>query len=96
MTNTRLTGNWKHKEMALLKSYEQLTRLGKLRRLRGLAENALAQHELDVREYDLIGTDTNLIYRVQTADQQQFALRVAQPGWRTLTDLQSEALSFRF
>ena len=83
-----------------MKRYEQLSRLGKLQRLRGLAENALAQYDLNVCRLALISTDTNLIYRVWTADGGQsasqsalrFALRVAQPGWRTLTDLESEAM----
>ncbi|MCB8944860.1 MAG: phosphotransferase [Ardenticatenaceae bacterium] len=75
-----------------MKTYEQLTRLGRLRRLRGLAVNALAQYELDVCGLTLVGTATNLIYRVETADHHQFALRLAYPGWRTLTDLQAEAM----
>jgi Ser/Thr protein kinase RdoA (MazF antagonist) len=75
-----------------MKDYGQLSRLGKLRRLRSLAENVLAQYDLNVCGLALIGTDTNLIYRVETADSERFALRVAQPGWRTLTDLESEAM----
>ena len=76
----------------VMKPFDELTRLGRLRRLRRLAEKALTQYALAVDRSALVGTDTNLIYRVWAKSGEQFALRVATPGWRTLHDLQSEAM----
>ena len=78
--------------MIAMKPFEKLTYLGHLRRLRQLAVSALTHYDLDVERLELVGTETNLIYRVRTAVGEQFALRVAAPGWRTLQDLQSEAM----
>ena len=76
----------------ILKSYEQLTIKGKLRRLRGLAEDALRQFGVTAVRLRLVGTDTNLIYRVWAGDGQQFALRIANPKWRGADTAVSEAL----
>jgi Ser/Thr protein kinase RdoA (MazF antagonist) len=73
-------------------AYEELSRQGRLRRLRRLAEAALTHYQVDVSGLQLMNAGTNLMYRVKTADHQHFALRLAQPGWRSLTDLQSEAM----
>jgi len=75
-----------------VKPYEQLTLTGKLRRLRGLAEDALRQFAVTAVRFKLIGTDTNLIYRVWADDGQQFALRIANPAWRGVDATVSEAL----
>ena len=77
---------------SLLKNYEQLTRRGRLRRLRGLALGALEHYGLKVAGCALVATDTNLIYRVAAADGSTYALRIATPNWRTETDLRSETL----
>jgi Ser/Thr protein kinase RdoA (MazF antagonist) len=75
-----------------LKPIEQLTRLGKIRRQRAYARQALAQYPIEVRRADLIGTDTNLIYRVVTTDGKRYILRLAFPGWRTPENAMSEVL----
>ncbi|MBK8903306.1 MAG: phosphotransferase [Anaerolineaceae bacterium] len=75
-----------------MKPYEQLSLQGKLRRLRGLAENALRQFGVTAVRLKLIGTDTNLIYRVWADDGRQFALRVANPKWRGVDAAVSEAM----
>jgi len=75
-----------------MKPFHQLTRRGKVRRLRGLAINALQQYALEVAEVRLVGVYTNTLYRVRTIDRRAYLLRVCTPGWRTLTDLQSEAM----
>ncbi len=73
-----------------MKPYEQLTIKGTLRRLRGLAEDALRQFGVTAVRLQLIGTDTNLIYRVWSDDGQQFALRIANPAWRGVETAVSE------
>jgi Ser/Thr protein kinase RdoA (MazF antagonist) len=77
---------------SLLKPYEQLTPGGKLRRLRALAADALRQFGVTAVRFKLIGTDTNLIYRVWADDGRQFALRIANPKWRGVDAAVSEAL----
>ncbi|MCA9917781.1 MAG: phosphotransferase [Anaerolineales bacterium] len=75
-----------------MKPYEELTSKGKLRRLRGLAVDALRLFGVTAVSLKLIGTDTNLIYRVWTDDDQQFALRIASPEWRGADTAVSEAM----
>lgn len=72
--------------------YEQLTAAGKLRRLHALAETALAHYELDEPSLQFHAARTNAHYRVTTRQGQRLFLRVGRPGWRTLRDLQSEAM----
>lgn len=72
--------------------FDRLTRLGKLRRLRSYARRALARYPIDIRRADLIGTDTNLIYRVTATTGERYALRLAFPGWRSPENLRSEVL----
>lgn len=74
-----------------MKSYADLTRAGKLRRLRALAESALQQYDLKDPVLTYHTFATNLLYRVTTASGERYMLRLASPGWRTLTDLRSEA-----
>jgi len=75
-----------------MKPFNELSRAGKLRRLRDLGAAALTHYWLTSAEITYHGFDTNLLYRVTTASGERFMLRLAVPGWRTLEDLQSEAL----
>jgi Ser/Thr protein kinase RdoA (MazF antagonist) len=63
-----------------------------MRRLRNLAALGLTHYDLKDPKLTYHGYETNLLYRVTTANSERFMLRLASPGWRTLTDLQSEAL----
>jgi Ser/Thr protein kinase RdoA (MazF antagonist) len=74
------------------KHYVELSFAGKLRRLRDLAANALAHYELKSPQIAYHGWETNLFYRVTSSTGERFMLRIASPGWRTLEDLQSEAM----
>jgi len=56
-----------------------------------VAGAALEQYDLDIIGFELVSRSTNRIYRVRTRDGVSYALRLASPGWRTLSDLQSEA-----
>ena len=60
--------------------------------MRRVAEAALALYDIEVVSLRLVARATNLIYRVRSRDGRSFALRLASPGWRTRSDLQSEAM----
>jgi Ser/Thr protein kinase RdoA (MazF antagonist) len=79
-----------------MRRFEELTRRGKARRLRQVALHALAQYDLDVTDVRLLGVYTNTLFRVRASDGLgepiSYVLRVCTPGWRTLTDLRSEAM----
>ena len=75
-----------------MQPYNTLTNRGKLRRLRQLAILGLSHYDLQDPQVTYHGFETNLLYRVTTGTGERFMLRLAYPGWRTLTDLQSEAL----
>jgi len=57
-----------------------------------VAEAALELYDLEVASLQLVVRATNRIYRVRSSDGPSFALRLASPGWRTRSDLQSEAM----
>lgn len=73
-------------------SYDHLTKRGKLRRLHNLAAQGLSLYALQDPQITFHGFETNLMYRVRTATGERFMLRLAYPGWRTYTDLLSEAV----
>jgi Ser/Thr protein kinase RdoA (MazF antagonist) len=75
-----------------MESYENLTSRGKARRLRQLAIHALDQYELEAADVRLVGMYTNTLFRVRLACGETCILRVCRPGWRTDTDLRSEAM----
>lgn len=72
--------------------FDNLTRAGKLRRLHALAQSALASFDLADPALELHCLITNVHYRVTTRHGQRFVLRLGHPAWRTLSDLQSEAM----
>lgn len=72
--------------------YDQLSPTAKLRRLRSLAETALAEYDLVDPSIVYHGFETNLMYRVRDAAGDRYMLRLASPGWRTFEDLRSEAI----
>ncbi len=71
--------------------FDHLSPRGMLRRLRILAEHAIEQYDLPDPVIDYYGFETNLMYRVRAGDR-LYMMRLASPGWRTLVDLQSEAM----
>jgi Ser/Thr protein kinase RdoA (MazF antagonist) len=73
-------------------AFEQLTQRGQARRLRRLAMHALEHYPLDVIDMRLVGTFTNTLFRVRAGNGQSYVVRVCAPGWRTETDLRSEAV----
>lgn len=62
-----------------MKSYNTLTQRGKARRLRQLAQTALADYDLVVRNISLVSNEQNGIFRIDTHDKQKYILRVVLP-----------------
>lgn len=75
--------------------YNNLTNKGKLRRLRSLAFTILSGYDLAITGIVFHCYATNLLYRVYTETGERYILRLASPGWRTLADLEAEALWLR-
>jgi Ser/Thr protein kinase RdoA (MazF antagonist) len=74
-----------------MKAFDGLSNAGRLRRLGAMARAALHHFDLDRPEATFHAFETNLLYRVRSASGERFVLRLAVPGWRTLTDHRSEA-----
>lgn len=75
-----------------MRAFDELTARGKAWRLRHVAMAALAQYPLQPTGVSLVGMYTNTLFRVRTAEGTSYVVRVCAPGWRTDTDLRSEAL----
>lgn len=73
-------------------SFDELPWPEKRQRFRALAYDALSRYTLNVRRLELVSDETNLIYRVTTADGAHYALRLADARWRTKGDADSEAM----
>jgi Ser/Thr protein kinase RdoA (MazF antagonist) len=74
-----------------MRAYTDLSEAGRLRRLAAMARSALHHYDLDRPDAAFHAFETNLLYRVTSASGERFVLRLAVPGWRTLTDHRSEA-----
>jgi Ser/Thr protein kinase RdoA (MazF antagonist) len=74
------------------KPFQSLTLRGQVRRLRQLANHALEQYDLDISSFHLLGWYTNLLFRVYSMQGTSYMLRLCAPGWRTETDIRSEAM----
>jgi len=76
-----------------MKDYYQLTTIGKARRLRQLAIQALQSYDLDVASVRLITADQNGIFRVDTQDTQKYVMRVVLPdAGHSLDEIKSEMM----
>ncbi len=75
-----------------LKPYKDLSKRGKARRLRNLAIKALASYDVQASDVQLAGLHTNALFRVRTANRTSYMMRIGEPGWRTDTDILSEAM----
>ena len=75
-----------------MEPYQQLTNLGKLRRLQHYAAFGLTHYDLKDPTLKFYTFATNLLYQVISSAEDKYILRLAFPGWRRLIDLKSEAL----
>ncbi len=78
--------------MPRVRPFAGLTRLGQARRLRRTALAALASYGIGVTDVRLLAAATNTLFRVRTTAGNRYVLRCCSPGWRTDTDLRSEAM----
>ena len=62
----------------------------RLVRLRRLAQVALDRYGLGGSRLQLLSTETNAIFRVDTAANERFVLRINKPGGRSLSQIRSE------
>ena len=84
-----------------MKPFQELTRLGRLRRIRQLARVALAEYGIAGAHFDLARQAGNTLFRVYAAnlllpeagelfEANQYMLRVHQPGYQTPEALELE------
>jgi len=73
-----------------LRAFDSLTKLGRARRLRAVAWNALDAFGLDVTRLRLVNNEANCTFRVDAADGRSYALRINLPGMRTRAEIRSE------
>ena len=59
-----------------MKSFDQLTEKGQLRRLRQLVMLALQEYDLQVKRVRFLAIHTNTYFRLDTADGQKYAVRI--------------------
>lgn len=73
-----------------MKPFADLTERGQARRMRQVAERALAAYDLDATRLRYVATETNTIFRVDDAAGRSFALRVGAPRQDTDVDVATE------
>ena len=73
-----------------MKPFNELTRRGKLRRLRNLAVKALTDYDLRVQWIKFLADDTNISFKVRSVDGENFVLRIYSDEETTLTENQAE------
>ncbi len=75
-----------------MRHFDELTTIGRARRLRVLAQSALDSYDLDVSRIRLINNMSNCTFRIDTTDGRSFALRINLPGRRSVEEIRSELL----
>ena len=79
-----------HLKEFTMKPFNQLTRLGKLRRMRSLANKALADYDLSVQWIKFLADDTNISFKVHSLDGDNYVLRIYSDEETTLAENQAE------
>ena len=74
-----------------MRPFNDLTERGQVRRLRQLALNALAAYDIAVARLQFVAVHTNTLFRVRTADGQNYMLRICTPGEHSDADRHIEA-----
>ncbi|MEM7113480.1 MAG: phosphotransferase [Chloroflexota bacterium] len=75
--------------------FNELTRLGKVRRLRPLAKEALTHYDIDIKQLRLLATDTNVLFRVDTHDKRSYVLRLTSPAEHRISEIEAEIMWLR-
>lgn len=73
-----------------MKPYDQLTRLGKIRRMRTLALRMLENYDLQVEWVKFLADDTNMSFKVRAKSGEDYVLRIYSDEETTLVDNQAE------
>ena len=73
-----------------MKPFNQASHRAQVLRLRNLAENALAQYDLDVKGFSTLLHLENTTFRIEAGE--QYVLRVSRAGLRTKEQIRSEAM----
>jgi Ser/Thr protein kinase RdoA (MazF antagonist) len=73
-----------------MKPYDQLTRLGRIRRLRQVALRALEAYDLAAESLRFLTIHTNTMFEVRTADGGRYVLRIYSDEETTLKENQAE------
>jgi len=74
----------------VIKPYADLSRLGKIRRLRQVALKALEQYDLRVKWVKFLTIETNTMFQIRTEDNRRFVLRIYSDEETTLQENQAE------
>jgi len=69
-----------------MKPYKELTPIGKKRRLKKLATNALAYYDIDVKSVEFLAEETNIFYKVVDTNNKKYALKIFQEESSTIED----------
>ena len=73
-----------------MKSYNELTKLGKIRRLRQVVFKALEQYELSVEKVKFLTIETNTMFQVWAGNSEKYVLRIYSDEETTLKENQAE------
>ena len=73
-----------------MKPYDELSRRGKIRRLRQVAIQALAHYELRVKWVKFLTIETNTMFKVLSEEGERFVLRIYSDEETTLSENQTE------
>ncbi len=74
----------------MIKPYDNLTRLGKIRRLKQIVLKALEQYDLRVKWVKFLTIETNTMFQIQSEDGDRFVLRIYSDEETTLQENQAE------
>jgi Ser/Thr protein kinase RdoA (MazF antagonist) len=75
-----------------MRSFYELTTMGRARRLRRLALNLLDHYDLEVGRLRLMSNEFNAIFRLDTAEKMSYVVRVMRPGERTDEEIAAQAI----
>jgi Ser/Thr protein kinase RdoA (MazF antagonist) len=74
----------------MIKAFNELTRLGKIRRLRGVVFKALEEYDILVDWVKFLTIDTNTMFQVRSQTGERFVLRIYSDEETTLKENQAE------
>ena len=73
-----------------MKPYNELTRVGTIRRLRQLVLKALEAYDLHVERVEFLTIETNTMFQIRSTDGERFVLRIYSDEETTLRENQAE------